>query len=67
MRTYIWTLVRKRRLYLPKPFSFFFLPSAFGCLEVRGRTGEPEEGIVDIDTVLMTCNASHENISSWVS
>ena len=29
-------------IYLPKPFSIFFLPSAFGCLEVRGR-------IVDID------------------
>jgi len=30
-----------------------------------GRTGEPGEDVVDIDTGLMICNAT--NISSWVS
>jgi len=58
MRTYMWTLVHVPRLYLPKPFFLFFLSGAFGCLEVWGRTGEPGEGIVDIDTGLMICNAN---------
>jgi len=35
----------------------FFRSHAFGCLEVRGRTGEPGEGIVDIDTGLVICDA----------
>jgi len=39
-------------------FSFFFFPVHFRCQEVRGRTGEPGEGIVDIDTGLLICNAN---------
>jgi len=35
MRTYIWTLVRKPRLYLPKPFSFF----SSQCIWLSGSSG----------------------------
>jgi len=62
MRSYMWTLVCKPRLCLPKPFSNFF-SSQYICLSgSSGRTGEPGEDVVDINTGLMICNASHENI-----
>jgi len=54
-----------RDSYLPKPFSFFF-SGTFDCLEVWGRTGEPGEGIVDIDTGLLICNANpREYLPGW--
>jgi len=42
-------------------FHFF----SFQCILLSGssgRTGEPGEDVVDIDTGLVICNASHENI-----
>jgi len=54
-------IVCKPRLCLPMPFSIF----SSQCILLSGslgQTGEPGEDVVDIDTGLMICNASHENI-----
>ena len=58
-------IVYEPRLCLPMPFSFFFSSQYILLSGSSGRTGEPREDVVDIDTGLMICNAT--NISSWVS
>ena len=40
----------------------FFSSQCIWLSGSSGRTGEPGEDVVDIDTGLMICNASHGNI-----
>jgi len=66
MRTYIWTLVHKPRLYLPKPFFLFFFPVHLAVWKFWDELASPGKVLWTSIQVLWSVMRAMK-ISSWVS